>query len=236
MAEELNQMDLVGEIGFDDETIKASDVEFYKGVTGRTDCIGIVSKRVKIVKAHYKKGVGYIMCRSKPAEKDETGKVVKEAQKALCCKKFTGKMAAKTRCGVVVVQYTTDRQGEINPKNLNYRVQAWLFGEDKYVLLRSYNKALPIAKNDIKILCTDSNFQKLQFLPASGSLWQKEQVGWKDEILEEAAAIEKKLPLLMGKAMSDEEILEAVGDSIDPPPVNTTGDERDLDSVLDGMA
>ena len=233
MADDLRQEDLVDDIGFDDESVKCSDAEFYKGVTNRTDRIGIVSRRVKRVSTHYKKGVGHVMCRSKPSQKNNQGVVVVEAVKALCCKKLP---APKVRCGVVIVQYSTDRQGDIDPNQpLRYQLMFWIFGEDKYVLIRSYNKEMPIDKNDIKIICSDSQFQKLQFMPARGSLWQKEKLGWKKEIEEEAALLQEKLPRFMGKALSDDEILEAVGSSSGNSPVNTTGTEQDLNSVLDGM-
>lgn len=231
---EITADDLVMETGFDDETIKTSgDVAFYRGEAGRIDRIGIVSKKVKMVKTHYKKGVGHVLCRSRPAKKKD-GQIVSEAYKALCCEKLTGKSSAKLRCGVVIVQYSTDRKGEIL-KPFDYTLKVWIFGEDKYVRIRNYNKALPIAENDIMIDCSDATFQKLSFDPATGSMWQKDQLGWKDEIIEEAAQLEEKLPRFMGKVLTDDEIREAVGGSAAAAGANLTGTEQDLDAVLGNM-
>lgn len=233
MSEDVSQEDLVEDIGFNDESIRSNEIELYKGRAGYTDRIGIVSDKVKKAKIHYRKGMGYVLCRSKPAKKDAKGVVVEEAHKALCCKKLG---APKVRCGVVIAHYHTNKQGDIDPNHLGYTLKVWIFGEDKYSLIRSYNAEMPIDKNDIKIMCTDAEYQKIQFMPAKDSLWRKPQLGWVDEIHEEAATMGEKVPRLLGKVLTDDEILESLGEAAGAAAAaNSVGSEKDIDSVLEGI-
>lgn len=232
MSDSMNPQDYAGEIGFDDPNIKAADASFYKGTKDQTDRIGIVSKGFKTLMTHYKKGLGHVICRSTPPKRDESGKIVESSQRALCCKKLK---PAKLRCGGVIVQYRTDQHGNLK-EPFTYDVKVWVFGEDKYVTLRNINSEFPISENDLKVHCTDPGYQKLQIQPANGSFWQKDKLGWKPEILAEAAALQEKLPTLMGKMRTDEEILENVGAVPDDQQVaNVVGNDQDLDKVLENI-
>lgn len=233
MSEDPTQDGLVETIGFDDDSIRANDLELYKGRAGYTDRIGFAIETVRKARVHYRKGLGYVMCQSSPAKKDEKGVVVVEAQKGLCCKKLG---PPKIRLGSVIVHYHTNKLGEIDPNHLGYTLKVWVFGEDKYVLIRSYSAEMPIAENDIKIMCTDAEYQKIQFMPAKDILWKKPQLGWKSGIQEEANSMWERVPRLLGKVVTDDDILESLGEAAGvAAAANSVGAEKDIDSVLEGI-
>lgn len=239
----VKQVDLVEDVAFDDESVKGPNVSFFKGQTkDAVYRIAVASTKFKIVQTHFVDGFGQVMCRT-PRVKE--GEVV---QKALCCKKLKD---PSVRCGLVIVKYTTDPQGSLL-KPPSYMLMAWIFGgREKLSNLRGINEDYPLTKHDLKVTCTDVDWQKFTFLPTPECLWQKEQLGWIQDIKQGAAELEKVLPQFMGKVLEDEEILELVkksgkggseeagkSDSKTASPQGSAavvGEDSDLASVLENL-
>lgn len=68
--------------------------------------------------------------------------------------------------GTVMVLWPTDRKGELDKARLSsgdFDVKSFVFSEDKYQDLKTKNSEFPFGKHDVKITCTDAQYQKLTF-------------------------------------------------------------------------
>lgn len=106
----------------------------------------------------------------------------------------------KRKLGTFIVKYKTDRNGAL-PKGsdgkavFDYEVMEWNFGEDKYRLLATIHDEFPLTSHDLKVTCTDDQFQKLSFTACNGNaLWQRDE-RLKKEVLERVAELGAQLSI-----------------------------------------
>lgn len=197
---------------FDNEEIRSGMYDRYKGTKGTTDRLAIVYQDPKAmfagVKCHYKDR--YFVCK-----------------KGICCEKLG---APKWRVGAVIVKYATDKQGMIK-KPFGYELMPWSFGEQTYVKLKNVNSEFPLASHDIKVSCTNDEYQHLDITPCNEVIWTaKEEL--KGEVLEAAKPIWDFVKKTLASELSIEEIrelLSADGGSGGADPTS----KLDLDKVLD---
>lgn len=203
----------VSTFAFDNEEIRSGMYDRYKGTKGTTDRLAIVYQDPKAmfagVKCHYKDR--YFVCK-----------------KGLCCEKLG---APKWRVGAVVVKYATDKQGMIK-KPFSYELMPWSFGEQTYVKLKNVNSEFPLASHDIKVTCTNDEYQHLDITPCNEVIWTaKEEI--KGEVLEAAKPIWDFVKKSLASELSVEEIKELLsvdgGGSGGADPTS----KLDLDKVLD---
>ena len=206
----------VSTFGFDNEEIKSGIYEKYKGTKNQTDRCGIIYSDPKAMFAgskihYYDPAKKYFICK-----------------KGDCCDKLG---PSKWRVGAVIIKYGTDKQGNIK-KPFNFEVLPWVFGEGTYLKLKTVNSEFPLATHDIKISCTNEEFQHLDITPCNETIWTaKDEL--KAMILEQAKPIWESVKRSIAHDLSVEEIKELLGSgtssgstSIDP----SAG--LDLDSVL----
>lgn len=196
---------------FDNEEIRGGMYDRYKGTKGTTDRLAIVYQDPKAMfagtKCHFKDR--YFVCK-----------------KGICCEKLG---PPKWRVGAVIVKYRTDRQGNLK-QSFEYEVMPWMFGEQTYVKLKNVNSEFPLASHDVKVSCTNEDYQHLDITPCDKIIWTaKDEL--KAEILEAAKPIWDYIKKSLATDMSVEEIKElldagAGGGGSDP----TT--KLDLDKVL----
>jgi hypothetical protein len=218
-------------IGFgqdDNKVMNGGRVERYKGKKNQTDRIAIAwffkdddgnyrmaesdTPKFKMANYHYAPGLGYI-----------------NAKGEYTTQKFG---PPKRRIGTIVVKYSTDRQGSL-PKGadgkpqLDFQIMEWQFGEDKYRLLATIHEEFPLTKHDIKVTCTDAQYQKLSFTACNGeALWQRNE-NLKSSILERVAEMAHQVSLC--RDLSVQEIKEHYGESEDAvPDVSSDIDYDDL--------
>lgn len=211
---------------FEDESIKQFEFDQYKGKKGYTDRIGILlPSNIAIGRIHFKQdgdAKGYVLCQSEIRAQGGTEVVVKQA---ICCEKLK---EPKKRFGVLVVQYRTDRDGNL-VQPFGYDLKVWVFGVDKYVELRSLNREFPLGKHDLKLACTDENFQKLTIQACRESVASAEsfrkQFG--QHVDEWTAAMVPKLPKALGKVLNAEELTKFVGSAA--PAANVVADAPAID-------
>lgn len=197
--------------GFENEEIKGAMFDKYKGKKGEVHRGAVIYTDPKALfagaKIHYKDR--YFLCK-----------------KGVCCEKCG---QPKWRVGAVLIKYGTDKLGGIK-KPFSYELFPWVFGEQTYVKLKNVNGEFPLTTHDIKIACSNEDFQTLDITPCNESIWTaKEEM--KKQIIYEAKSIWESVKKSLGQDLSAEEINDllgiATGVSTDPSAT------LDLDSVLD---
>jgi hypothetical protein len=82
------------------------------------------------------------------------------------CVKLLGE--PKIRFGTVIAKYQTDKAGNVLSPDLEHL--AFVFGTDKFPILKSLHKEWSLSTRDITLQCTEADFQKISFLPCNESL------------------------------------------------------------------
>ena len=205
--------DEVALFGFENDDIKGGVWEKYKGKKGEVHRGAIVYSDPKAMfaglKAHFKDK--YFQCKS-----------------GICCDKLG---PAKHRIGAVLVKYATDRAG--NPKTpFSYEIFPWMFGEQTWVKIKTLNNEFPLTTHDIKISCTNDDYQNLDITPCQESIWQMKSE-LKEKVLAEAKPAWDYIKKGLASNLTVEEIKDLLsmssGAAIDPTS------KLDLDKVLSNI-
>ncbi len=203
--------DQIETFGFENEDIKGGMYEKYKGKKGEVHRSAIVYMDPKAMfagsKIHFKDR--FFLCK-----------------KGKCCE-ILG--PAKWRVGAVIVKYNTDKMGNLK-KPFGYELYPWLFSEQTYLKLKTVNGEFPLATHDIKVSCSNEEYQHLDITPCSESIWTaKDNI--KQAILDEAKPIWDFIKKSIASNLSQEDINDLLGIS------STVGSDPtqklDLDNVLD---
>lgn len=197
--------------GFEKDDIKGGLYDKYKGKKGEIHRLGIVYTDPKSIfagtKIHFKDR--FFLCK-----------------KSICCEKLG---PSKYRIGAVVIKYATDRQGNIK-QPFSYELLPWQFSETTWNKLRNTNSEFPLASHDIKVSCTNDEYQHLDINACRESIWTtKEEV--KNKILEEAKPVWEFVKKTLGSDLSIEEIKDLLGMS--SPTGSDPTSNLNLDDVLD---
>lgn len=203
--------DNISTFAFDNEEIKGGVFEKYKGVKNEVHRLAIIYTDPKAMfagsKIHFKER--YFLCK-----------------KGKCCE-ICG--PAKWRVGSVIIKYGTDKQGLIK-KPFNYELLPWLFSEATYIKLKTVNSEFPLATHDIKISCTNEEYQHLDITPCNECIWTaKDEL--KNIVLETAKPIWDYVKKSIASDLSVEEINDLLG--LTTSIASDPSSKIDLDSVLD---
>lgn len=204
----------ISTFSFENEDIKGGLYDKFKGTKNQTDRCGIIYADPKAMfagsKTHFKER--YFLCK-----------------KGFCCEALG---PSKWRVGAVIIKYGTDKQGNIK-KPFAYEIFPWIFGEGTYLKLKNVNSEFPLASHDIKIACTNEEFQHLDITPCNETIWTaKDEL--KTLILDQAKPYWDYVKKSIASDLSVEEVKELIGHGT--AAAGTTGIDPsaglDLDSVL----
>lgn len=199
--------------GFENEDIKGNVFEKYKGKKNQTDRVAIIYTDPKAMfagsKIHFKDR--FFLCK-----------------KGKCCEVLG---PAKWRVGAVLIKYGTDRLGAPK-KPLTYELLPWVFSEATYTKLKNINAEFPLATHDVKISCTNEEYQHLDVIACSESIWTAQEA-FKKSILDQAKPIWDNVKRSIASDLTVEEINDLLGlttgASTDPSV------KIDLDQVLNNV-
>ena len=201
--------------GFDNEEIKGGLYEKYKAKKNEVNRGAIVYTDPKAMfvghQTHFKDR--YFFCK-----------------KGQCCQVLG---PAKWRVGAVLIKYGTGRDG--TPKKpFSWELFPWAFSEVTYLKLKSMNAEFPLATHDIKISCTNEEYQHLDIVPCNECLWiTRDEL--KVQVQEQARPIWDSLKKTLASDLTVEQISELLGmggtttSGVDP------SSKLDLNSVLDSI-
>lgn len=83
---------------------------------------------------------------------------------------------SKQTVGTIVVQWPTDQNGKLDKNRFqsgDYQAKSWIFSADKYRIIASGHEEYPLGQVDLNVSCTDTQFQKMTFLPTKENLLRK---------------------------------------------------------------
>ena len=164
------------------------------------DMLDLSEARFKTVTASFKQGIGYVEWPKKlTAEEEKVWKKLGDKRSYV----FT-----------VLMQYPTDREGEIDKDRLSksWRVLPWRFSSDKYEVLRKINKGLQesnamVSSIDLNFACTDATYQKITITQAGPCIYLKNDK-FRRVVLEKAVSLYEKLGL---RQLTTDELREKLG-------------------------
>lgn len=191
------------ETGFDDNTIKSSDLDFFSAEL-RTYRIGIIHipdmRPCIVVPVHYKEN--YFICHT-----------TDESNPKECCEVLG---PARPRIGSIIIVYGTDKNGQLR-EPFTFELKAWLYGADKYEMMKISNQTFPLNSNDLMVTCTEKTYQRMNIQPAKGSVWQSGGDDFKKWIITEAKKMMKRIPQVIARKLNRAEMLDRVGLNVGPP-------------------
>lgn len=209
--------------GTDREDIQSSKFKSYKGKGGQTDMIGFVFPEKPQAfcgaKIHYKDR--YFICKS-----------TKE-QKAICCTASYQNNTPKWRIGAVIVVYQIGKDPDSGKQKLvSYEVMPWVFGESMYDKIKKLDSEWPLDQHDLKITCTNEDFQNIDITPCKTSIWRNNEK-LKEQIMAQFAAIMEDAKKNLGSNLNVEEIKELLG--VETPGSEDAAVDVSVGDVLDGV-
>lgn len=209
--------------GTEREDIQSTKFKSYKGKGGQTDMIGIVFSDRKAMycgaKVHYKDR--YFLCKS-----------TKES-KAICCTASYQNNKPKWRVGAVIVIYTIGKDPATGAQKLvSYEVMPWVFSETMYNKLKEIDSEFPLDQHDLKLKCTNEDFQNIDVTPCKTSIWRKSEK-LKTAIMAEFEAIMDDAKGNLGSNLNIEDIKELLG--VETPGSEDAAVDVSVGDVLDGV-
>lgn len=107
---------------------------------------------------HYKQGVGYFLNKG-PEFTALAGNPPKQA------------------IGTIIIVWPTDSKGVLDKARLaadeGIDVLPWIFSADKYKQFGQIHAEFPVGEHDVKLDCTDTQYQKMTFTPCKDSILRK---------------------------------------------------------------
>lgn len=104
---------------------------------------------------HYKQGVGYFLAKG-PEYAEAAGE------------------PAKTYVATIVIAWPSDQKGAVTKESLLRLpdLHPWVFSKDKYQPISAAHTQFPFGEHDLMVTCTDTQYQKMTFLPSKASLFR----------------------------------------------------------------
>ena len=147
------------------------------------------------------------------------------------------------RFALSLFHYLTDDKGNlIDDKKCQGRVKTWAISESRYDELSGLHRSWPLldggfdkAQHDIQILCTEEQFQRMNFTPLPEAHWKKKEA-WYNALKEKEKLAQAKVKMTLGRQLSDTEIMEMMQTAL---PSQTGGTENagdvDLSDIVDDL-
>jgi len=203
---------LVRSFGLDNDEIRGSLFKKFQGKKGQIDRAGLIYTDPKTMfvgaKVHYKNR--YFYCK-----------------KSICCEKIGD---PRWRIGAVMIKYLTDNLGVLKSP-FGYEILPWIFSEQTYTRLRTADSEFPLASHDIKITCTNEDYQNLDINCCKESIWQAKPE-LKTRILEEAKSCYEWVKKGIASDLSIQEIKDLIDASSSASGATDPTSKMSLEDIL----
>lgn len=217
-------------IGFgteNEEEVVQQDTKRYKGKTGQTDRIAFLlateDKRgnptpmMKYARYHYVDGMGYI-----------------EAIEPFTIDRFG---SPKTRFAAVIFKYDMDRQGNVLkidgvPQG---ELMEYQFSEQMFLQFKNLHQEYDLTTRDIKLSCSDEQFQKMTMLPCAGDTDAKKCVWRSDESFSKQTLAKAKRifeHMTIARKVTVDQIKEHLKEEVAPPAAVSSSSEN-YDDIME---
>jgi len=211
----------VEEFGLDRDDIETPKFKKYRAKAGNTDRVAILytdpAKMFKGAKTHFKDR--FFLCKSTKNKKE------------ICCLHSYENNRPKYRIAAVIIVYElVNKDGKTKLKD--YEVLPWIFSEKMYSKLSAADKEFPLSEHDIKLTCTNEDFQTIDVTPCKESLWSGNEE-LKKKVLEEAENYFEDVGRNLAADLGISEIRELLG--IDAPGSDDAATDVDLGEVMETL-
>lgn len=216
----------------------SSENQRYKARKGETDRIGFIwfegteegspdtNSAPKFIGANrfYHPDVGYVV--------DNGPEFVKLSLS-------TGGNASKLAVATVIIQWPTDRNGELETSRLakgDVQVVPWIFSKDKYISLKKKHQRFHFGSYDVAIDCSDAQYQKITFTPEKDSLFLKVREKFPElaeRIVSQAQDVISRLENSIAQNLTLAEFKEKLGMSSDFEGIRMS--ESNIEDVMDDI-
>jgi hypothetical protein len=203
---------------------KGDQTPVYKAKKGIIDRIAILDPNIMdvgrahghFVEGQKGQGLGYVLCKS--TYKREGDFEVPE-NVALCCQQLP---EARKRLATFIIRYSVDPKSGMPTKPLDFTLLAWVFSPEKFTDLDTLaQQGYDLGATDLIVNCEDDNYQKIKFFPAKECVRAmpefKSRYGAQLDSF--VAAMRPKLARVIGRDVTDQEILEKAGNGRDSQAV-----------------
>ena len=162
---------------------------------------------------------------------------------------------SKLQVATIIAQWPTNRHGEIDRvrfANGEVDVKPWIFGKDKYEMLKRRHGEWPFNTYDLGIACTDTQYQKMDLSPCRDSYFRKvsEANGGTaktvfDSIVAQVATISAQINDILARDLPIDKIREKLAGGPAPSPrggnsgtggASAFSQSADIDGLLDDMS
>ena len=150
----------------------------------------------------------------------------------------TGGGLPKMAVATLVVQWPTDRSGEIEKSRLekgDILVMPWIFSKDKYASLKKTHKRFHFGAHDVTVDCSDAQYQKMTFTPERDNLFvliREKNPDLAKKIISEARSVLANLEGSIAQDLTIDQFKEKLGMS-DFEGVKASN--SDIKSTLDDL-
>jgi hypothetical protein len=155
----------------------------------------------------------------------------------------TGGRPSKLAVATVVVQWPTDRNGQIEKSRLSkgdFSVLPWIFSKDKYQSLKKTHSKFHFGAHDISVDCSDGQYQKMTFTPERDnllSLFLKKNPEMAEKVLAQTQEVINGIRRSIAQELTLDEFKERLGRGESKPDsfegMNVS--ESDITDVMDDI-
>jgi hypothetical protein len=214
-------------MGFDNDQIKSSNFEKFKGEKGKKYRIGFVAAdfatALSGAQQHYYEKP--FLCKSTDGEQE------------ICCTHNYQGNTPKWKVGGAIIQYTLINKDGKKVWDGDYAVKPWIFNERIYSQLKTMHQEWDLSTHDVELECTDDKFQSFTITVLKNSLWNREESDGQKKlratILKDAAKISKNIPRNLGQDLSLSEIRELLG--LDNAGAGDAAEDIDMSDIADDL-
>lgn len=222
-----------GPVGFGDKRVQLSTFDRYKGRAGYTDRVAFIIPGIERAYSYF--------------HNNKLFRFPEKAEMQKLCRDTLGE--PQQRFGLIMFHYATDQEGNLPQdedgnviQKLSGQVKLWAVSETRYAELSGIARSWPLLDGgfsekqvDIMITCTEEKFQKMQIQPTPEAFFKTKQA-WYDALLGKLPKAQERLQFVLGKTLSDLELMEALGVSnASAPSTGSTANagEIDLSDIAD---
>lgn len=207
------------EVGFGD--VQTSTFPKYQGIQGQTDRLAVLSSKLMRSYSYY-------------VEEANTRFRVDQNPPEWLTKKLG---PPEQKFALIFFRYTTDEDGEIlTPDKLKGKVCIWIFSETKFDQVKDRFKRYPLMNGqegqvDLRIGCTDSQWQKMDFDVESDAHWRSKP-DWIEALNAKVEDARKRADFFLGARKSEDEIKQILGIMTGSSPAGASDEDVDLGDVI----
>lgn len=157
--------------------------------------------------------------------------------------KLAGGQPSKINVATVICVWPTNNKGELDKGRFasgDFSVMGWVMSSDKYRSIEARHIEFPLSQHDLKLTCTDTQYQKLDLSPCRENLFKMllEKNPEKAKILvDEAREVISTLGSDLAQDLSLDQIREKMGRGGASPVAGPGGakSSEDFDAMLDDI-